>query len=191
MYDQPHAALAFTMPRNQPASSETDPLLPRPEEERARPGSIRHDDEGAAQAQVPELEDNRTTKERLAIAIPCLVLLLFLEFGSVMMNVALNEVTEGIICRNFFGDVLDPKADTRCKGTRVQTELAMISGWEMSFQLLPSLLTGIPYGLAADRYGRRAVLMLANIGFVLGSIAIIVVCKAPFPQQSYRRAPKS
>lgn len=167
------------MGRNQTSSSETDPLIPRPEDERVGPDSLHHDGDDGGATQVPELEDNRTTKERLAIAIPCLLMLLLLEFGGVMINVALNEITEGIICRNFFGDVLEPKVDVRCKGTSVQSELALITGWEVSFVFIPSLLTGIPYGLAADKYGRRVILLLANVGVVLGSVVIIVVCMAP------------
>ena len=135
-------------------------------------------------APVKEEEDDRTTAQRLAIAVPALILLLLLEFGSVMSDVPLNEITEAIICRSMHGASIQPATDVRCKGTDVQSELALITGWEMTFNFIPSLITAIPYGLAADRYGRRAVLLLANLGVILSSVVVLIICKF-LPLQPY------
>lgn len=159
--------------QHHPEYTERDPLLPRSEDaEHAATTSARNGD-----APVKEEDDDRTTAQRFTIAIPALTLLLLLEFGSIMFNVPLNEVTEATICRSMLGAGIQPASDARCKGTDVQSELALITGWDMTFSFIPSLITAIPYGLAADRYGRRAVLLLADMGVILCAVVVLITCK--------------
>ncbi|EJP67264.1 MFS transporter [Beauveria bassiana ARSEF 2860] len=99
--------------------------------------------------------------------------------GNGMTDTPLNEISEAIICRNIFGQVPDPASDPRCKDSQVQAELALISGWELTFGLIPSLVVGVPFGLAADKYGRRAVILLTSVGVVLSTLLTIVICRYP------------
>ncbi|CAK7275358.1 hypothetical protein SEPCBS119000_006651 [Sporothrix epigloea] len=141
---------------------------------------LHHEEQVAAERQEEDdREDDRTTSQRLAVAVPCLILLLCLEFGSVMVALPLNEILEGIICQSRFEDAIQPAADSRCKDTQVQAELASILGWYGTFSLVPGLFTGIAWGLAADRYGRKPVLVLANIGIALALGATMAVCRYP------------
>lgn len=130
---------------------------------------------------VLEEEDDRTTAQRLAILLPSVAILICLLVGGMMIDVPLNEISEAIICRNTFGEVPDPATDPRCKDGEVQSELALISAWELTFGLIPSLLVGVPYGLAADKYGRRAVLLLACVGAALSTLALIIICEQSLP----------
>ncbi|CAK7275359.1 hypothetical protein SEPCBS119000_006652 [Sporothrix epigloea] len=141
---------------------------------------LHHEEQVAAERQEEDdREDDRTLSQRLAVAIPCLILTLCLDFGGNMVGAPLSEILEGIVCRSFFEDAIQPAADSRCKDTQVQSELALITGWYGTFSLLPGLLTGIVWSLAADRYGRKPVLALANIGIALGLAATIAVCRFP------------
>ncbi|KAK5112042.1 hypothetical protein LTR62_004576 [Meristemomyces frigidus] len=54
-----------------------------------------------------------------------------------------------------------------CKIDGVQGELAMLVGYTRFFNGLPSLLLAVPFGWAADRYGRRPFLVLGMVSFVL------------------------
>ncbi|OAA48854.1 hypothetical protein BBO_01899 [Beauveria brongniartii RCEF 3172] len=97
--------------------------------------------------------------------------------GGSMIDNPLNEISEAIICRNIFGAVPDPASDPRRTESQVQSELALIGGWELTFGLISSLIVGVPFGLAVDKYGRRAVILLASVGGVLSTLLIIAICE--------------
>ena len=50
---------------------------------------------------------------------------------------------------------------------------------ECDFGLLPGIILSIPFGVVADRYGRRIVLFLSMSGMVLSIIWYETICKAP------------
>lgn len=94
------------------AYSERDPLLQRCDEPHG-------DEPTAAAGPVPELEDDRTTAQRLAIILPCTVIHFFFMCGSFMIDIPLNEISEAIICRGLYGNMPNPAVDARCKGSEV------------------------------------------------------------------------
>ncbi|KAK8920227.1 MFS efflux pump atnC [Metarhizium anisopliae] len=71
---------------------------------------------------------------------------------------------EGNICQILHPNVTNPVADLRCKDAEVQAELSLVLGLESTFGLLPTLLFSIPYGMAADVYGRKPIVILSAIG---------------------------
>lgn len=91
-------------------------------------------------------------------------------------NTVLFETLEGLLCRDMYDDVGDPLADPRCKGEAVQSELSLLTSIEASFEMIPPMLCGIVYGLVADVYGRRPILMLSTFGAVLYGALDIAVC---------------
>ncbi|GAB0133073.1 hypothetical protein EsDP_00001489 [Epichloe bromicola] len=92
-----------------------------------------------------------------------------LELSNSFIEPSLGELEEAAICRDYFAnvDVPDPATDPRCKSEPVQSELSMLQGVEMTIALLPGLLTSVPYGIAAERYGRRIILMVCTFGLML------------------------
>jgi MFS family permease len=56
-----------------------------------------------------------------------------------------------------------------CKADDVQSKLAMIRGWQATFDGLPSLVLALPIGWAGDRYGRKPVLLAGLLAFVLSA----------------------
>ena len=50
---------------------------------------------------------------------------------------------------------------------------------ETTFELIPGLLLSIPYGIAADIYGRRLVAFLSIMGCTLYPIADVLICELP------------
>ncbi|KJZ71934.1 hypothetical protein HIM_08690 [Hirsutella minnesotensis 3608] len=121
-----------------------------------------------------------TTSRRLSIAVPCLLLMLAAEIGSNLLTVPMSQIAEGIICRRLYPDVgSETWEDARCKNSTVQAELSMLQGWEITFGLIPGLVTAIPYGLLADKYGRKAILCLSITGMILAQITDIVIYTRP------------
>ncbi|KAM0240811.1 hypothetical protein ACHAP5_007846 [Fusarium lateritium] len=102
----------------------------------------------------------------------------FLKLSPNMFNTILSQILEGILCRQYHG-ATDPTLDPRCKDEDVQGELSIILGMKATFELLPTVIFSIPYGLAADVYGRKPVLILATLGCVLYGLAGLVICWLP------------
>lgn len=92
-----------------------------------------------------------------------------LELSNSFIEPSLGQLEEAAICRDYFGndDVRDPATDPRCKSEPVQSELSMLQGVELTIALLPGLLTSVPYGIAAERYGRRVILIVCTFGLML------------------------
>lgn len=67
-----------------------------------------------------------------------------------------------------------------CKTTEIQEVLAQVLGWQSFFENMPGLLLAMPYGVVADKYGRKVVLVASMIGMFLSSIWVLFVCK-PIP----------
>ncbi|XWW96938.1 hypothetical protein V2A60_004918 [Cordyceps javanica] len=138
--------------------------------------------EAGSSAPTNEDADNRTTAQRLRIALPCLLCFFCLIIGDALMTTPVMQVRENLICRNMFPD-LPPGADLSshplCKSNPVQAELALVNGWELTFMMVPSILTGVPWGIAADKYGRTRILQLANLGVVLSLLWQLAVYSFP------------
>lgn len=91
-------------------------------------------------------------------------------------TVAVSQIREGVICRNFYDNVTDAPNDPRCKNSDVQAEFALVEGIELVFQLLPGIITAPFYGKLADKYGRRPALFLTGLGTLLTVMAQLTVC---------------
>ncbi|GJC82700.1 efflux pump ustT [Colletotrichum liriopes] len=95
--------------------------------------------------------------------------IVIIEIGVYLQIPPSYQLMEEIICRKHYPDhiISQGEDDDVCKGALVQGELAMVKGWQASFDCAAPLLTSIPYGVIADKYGRRPVLSLAMLGITL------------------------
>ncbi|KAI6354288.1 hypothetical protein MCOR25_008682 [Pyricularia grisea] len=126
------------------------------------------DDDRKQPAQpVPHIHYKRVIL--LIMATVCLI-----EMSVVIMQAPANSIMEDVICRNKLS--LPPASksgpltladDPRCKASDVQGELAMMRGWQLALDTLPSILCAVPYAMLADRLGRKPVLILAFFGLLL------------------------
>ncbi|KAL4942933.1 hypothetical protein BDV06DRAFT_211436 [Aspergillus oleicola] len=91
------------------------------------------------------------------------------DFGNALALAPQISIYESLICR-WFSDGVD------CKSPGVQGELALVTGWKETVDQLPGIILALPYGLAADRIGRKPILVLALSGLFLEDIAIRLVC---------------
>ncbi|KAK2603871.1 hypothetical protein QQS21_003906 [Conoideocrella luteorostrata] len=106
--------------------------------------------------------------------ILCFVLNILLETGLYLITIALNQILEENICQSITPDVRGAD-DPRCKGSIVQSELSLIRGWQVTFDIVPGLLTAVPYGLLADRHDKEFVLGLSVLGGALASSFSVLV----------------
>jgi MFS family permease len=112
----------------------------------------------------------------LGMMITCFLLNILMEFGLFLITIPLSQVLEEIICRGTLLPEIPATNDPRCKDKAVQSELSLIRGWQATFDIIPGLLTALPYGLMADKYGRELVLGLSVLGGALTSTFNVLVC---------------
>jgi MFS family permease len=91
------------------------------------------------------------------------------DFGNSLTLAPQISIYESLICRRV-------RAGGGCKSPEVQGELALLIGWKQTIDQLPGIIFALPYGLAADRIGRKPILVLCLIGLVLEENAIRLVC---------------
>lgn len=124
-------------------------------------------------------------KHTLPLPNPALLLyllvMLVVELASPLVDVPMLQIQEEIICQKHYPDVANG-ADPRCKDDAVQSDLPLLTGWSSSFVLVPGLVTAVPYGYLADKYGQANILRLSIFGMVLWQMATILVCMPIQPQ---------
>ncbi|TLD22281.1 hypothetical protein PspLS_08250 [Pyricularia sp. CBS 133598] len=126
------------------------------------------DDRKQAAGPVPHIHYKRIAA--LFMASVCLI-----EMSAIILQAPANALMEDVICRSKLSlppptstsSPLTLTDDPRCKTPDVQGELAMMRGWQTALDTLPSIICAVPYAMLADRVGRRPVLILAFLGFVL------------------------
>lgn len=104
------------------------------------------------------------------------------ETGFAMSNGPATRIFESIACRQYYLGYDPTKigedgqvAEELCKVKEVQTELAAVTGYMEFFDGLLSAFLAIPYGLLADRYGRKQTILLNIPGFALNSAVWLAV----------------
>ncbi|EGX91542.1 MFS transporter [Cordyceps militaris CM01] len=95
---------------------------------------------------------------------------------------ALQEIMEDVICRNVYRDhqlnALSPP-DSRCKENDVQKVLSMVSAVDVSAEMIVPIMVQIPFGIIADKYGRRIVIFASLFGCFLKIAWTILVLSLP------------
>ncbi|KAH7027319.1 major facilitator superfamily transporter [Microdochium trichocladiopsis] len=116
---------------------------------------------------------------RRTVLILCFVVIIIIEIGASFFAMASTAVAERNICLEEPQDLRDGEDYGDCKGTAVQGRLAMLQGWQMTTECLPGIIGAIPYGLLADQWGRRPVIILSLTGNILSMMFIVVVLYIP------------
>lgn len=153
----------------QPASHEETPLLSQPSPPNPKP----------------------TRHYRNVILLLCAVLIL-VQCGDELSRSPQSRISEAIICYRHY-EISDPSklladrssvgpgaiggvAEELCKIEAVQNQLSSLRGFQGFLDGGPSLLLALPFGWAADKYGRKPILILGVLSFFLQAIWIEVVC---------------
>ncbi|PTB34895.1 uncharacterized protein TrAFT101_008153 [Trichoderma asperellum] len=100
-------------------------------------------------------------------------LFLVMELGGSLPANSLVQVVEEALCREMRG-APDCGADDD-----VQSSLAILMGWYHTAMILPGLLTVLPYGMLADRYGQKPFLVLSTFGIALTGACVRIICFWP------------
>ncbi|ODA83166.1 hypothetical protein RJ55_01677 [Drechmeria coniospora] len=124
-------------------------------------------------------EDGSDKAFRRTVIAMCVLFLFIVETSGVIIEPPKLQLMEDIICRDQYPDHLMGVDDGRCKDAEVQKTLAMVRSWSLSSEMFVPLLVQIPYGIIADKYGRRIVLFLALFGCCLQLAWVMVTLSFP------------
>ncbi|KAH0437126.1 major facilitator superfamily transporter [Colletotrichum camelliae] len=102
------------------------------------------------------------------------VILLFASSAGLWTIPATRQV-EDIVCRQYYG-VLKPINENRCKEDSIQSKVAMVFAIYGSLQAAIAAVAALPWGIVADRVGRRMVFRLAVLGAMLDQLWFLAVC---------------
>ncbi|KAM3451459.1 hypothetical protein MY3296_005275 [Beauveria thailandica] len=151
-----------------------------PSQRRGSSGSATPSEEQSLLLLIPPVPRGSKSTQARCIIFKCFFLSICMEISNILITIPLNQILESIICRRLVSsDHRSNGLDPRCKNENVQRELSFIRGWQLTFDLIPGLLTAIMYGLAAKKYGRQFILALAVLGATLAATFVLVVCSFP------------
>ena len=130
-------------------------------------------------------------KEAERILLLTMIVVLLVSLGDQWMYTPQTRILESVICYRHYEKVdpdklllgrqrVGPGAiggvpELLCKADAVQSELAMLKGWQQFFNGFPGLLLALPMGWAADKIGRKPILTIGLIGISLQSLWIHIV----------------
>ncbi|KAI8673090.1 hypothetical protein NCS56_00774100 [Fusarium sp. Ph1] len=113
------------------------------------------------------------------VLLMCLVSLFIVEVSEFITDPPQQKIIEDIICRGYYPDHVLQIKDQRCKDNHVQKTLAMVRGWHLAFGMAVPILPQFPFGIIADKYGRRPVLFLSLLGDLLQTAWVMMVLYFP------------
>ncbi|PWY87875.1 MFS general substrate transporter [Aspergillus sclerotioniger CBS 115572] len=142
--------------------------------------------DGEPSSTTPLLGDDQPPKKDISnirALVICAAFIFIVDFASELQFAPTNQLLELSVCRSYYRS-LDPSniapdgtiLGKTCKIDVIQREVAMLRGWLGLAQALPGLLLAIPYGLLAQRYGRKLVAALGLSGEILASLWIWLAC---------------
>ncbi|TKA57570.1 hypothetical protein B0A49_10577 [Cryomyces minteri] len=165
---------------------ERSPLL------RSPPPSI---DEIADTNATAKTESTEQQWRYQTVVLLMILTVLILGCGDEMIQSPQTRIFESIFCRQYYDSHSSfPSASTDrgpverdgqgwplerfCKIEPVQSDVAMLKGWQTFLECIPSVLLAVPFGWLADRYGRKWILVIGVGSFFVRAAWIQVVSSA-------------
>ncbi|KAE9378165.1 MFS general substrate transporter [Stipitochalara longipes BDJ] len=125
------------------------------------------------------------TRSRRIITLIIFAVIFILAFGGTLMVVPSIRLYEDIVCHHYYNGLEgndhrgydDTIEEGLCKVREVQQELNILFAGMHFLGAFVSLVTAVPYGLLADRIGRRPVFLLAVYGLFLANLWSLVILR--------------
>ncbi|KAK4447310.1 general substrate transporter [Podospora aff. communis PSN243] len=96
------------------------------------------------------------------------ILLFTVTTSGMLIIVPIFRLIEDAVCHSYYKKDHSEKIDERlCKVDEVQGLLAYLGGWAAMLNTVIGLIATLPYGVLADRIGRKPTFILAYIGILL------------------------
>ncbi|RFU76785.1 hypothetical protein TARUN_5456 [Trichoderma arundinaceum] len=125
--------------------------------------------QGEDEASPPTIKASRWQVKTTKSIVRTLAFLEFTIIGSgMLLLIPLYRLIEDSVCHVYYkDDSLDMIDEMKCKTDEVQARMAYLLGWLGLFHSIMSLLTTFPFGILADKIGRKPTVLLAYGGMAL------------------------
>lgn len=115
--------------------------------------------------------DDADTAYQRRVITTTFIMVIVVDLAGFFLEAPQTKILEGIICSRHYASAASGSGSGSgspdCAAGPVQAELATVTQMLNTFNRLPGLVVAIPFGMLADKYGRRPVLLLAILGALL------------------------
>ncbi|KAL8287936.1 hypothetical protein RB600_003730 [Gaeumannomyces tritici] len=101
-----------------------------------------------------------------AVVATVALMLFVMVLGVVVLLIPLARLIEDDLCRRHYGTSA-PVPEEKCKVGEVQMRLAWLGGWAGVVNAITELVVSFPWGLLADRFGRKPILWASFAGILM------------------------
>ncbi|RWA11541.1 hypothetical protein EKO27_g3586 [Xylaria grammica] len=119
----------------------------------------------------------KAQKPGTIVFILCVVIFIG-SASSGFQNMPMTRIFEDILCRQYYDRIHShegPIDEDMCKVDAIQSKLAYLFAITSSLNAGVSVLAALPWGIAADKIGRRPVFAMGLIGMSLSLLWIMIV----------------
>ncbi|TEA19380.1 Efflux pump ustT [Colletotrichum sidae] len=152
----------YTAPSSRDAVSDSSPLLS---------GVSKHPDQ-------PQKAGARHNNAGISAEAILYAVIFLCACSAGLWTIPATRQVEDLVCRQHYG-VMKPVDEERCKEDSIQGKVAMIFAIYGSLEAAIAAVAALPWGIAADRVGRKSVFSLAVLGVMLDQLWFLVVCAFP------------
>ncbi|KAK2602823.1 hypothetical protein N8I77_009328 [Diaporthe amygdali] len=124
----------------------------------------------------PKRGDDADASYQRRVVTIIFIMVILVDLAGFFQEAPQTKILEGIICNRHY---VGAPGEHDCTVGPVQSELATVTQMLNTFNRLPGLIVAIPFGILADRYGRRPILLLAILGALLQDIFSKIVLWHP------------
>ncbi|KAF2124112.1 MFS general substrate transporter [Dothidotthia symphoricarpi CBS 119687] len=133
---------------------------------------------------LPDAIKNEPISLKRWVLLWVCITIVAMDFGDALAYPPGIAIYESVICNELHNTDPSPPSNATtspCKSPAVQGQLALFIGIKDTIHQLPGIVLALPYGLAADRIGRRPIVLLCLVGLLLEEVVNRLVCWwAPF-----------
>ncbi len=125
----------------------------------------------------------QTQQHRTRTYLVTLSLLVALNLGDVVLGPATARIYESVYChewyRNHDPSLIGPGGveESNCKIPNVQRDVSSLVGFKELFDAMPGLLLAIPFGILADKYGRKWLFVLNLFCMLCRYLWVVTICE--------------
>ncbi|KAH7388904.1 major facilitator superfamily domain-containing protein [Cadophora sp. MPI-SDFR-AT-0126] len=118
------------------------------------------------------------TTPRNIVLLLALNILILASAGGLTV-VPQTRLLEDIFCHRYYGDIkgLSDIDESLCKIDSIQSELAYVNGLTTAVEAVVGMTFAFPFGILADKIGRKPVYMISMIGTTLYLVSTMLVIR--------------
>ena len=144
--------------------------------------------QGPTSPPLDPVAEQRARKLRFRVTLLIALLIVAVDLPSVLAGTSMVRILESIYCQQHYEEV-DPSkigADGKipeqlCKVEEVQKQLSSLRGWMSFWSHLPGLFLAVPFGMLADKYGRKWLFVMNIVAMQGRSTWSYIVCESTPP----------